>query len=99
MNTTALISGLAGLLTAAVTAWFAFRASNGTTRVQEIQTVMDAYTDLVENLRSEVDRLRDQIAVMYLDMTRCEQRNMKMAEELATLKKQFAQLERKRGTA
>ena len=97
MNATAIISAVAGLLTAAITAWFAFRATHGSTRVQEIQTVMDGYTDLVENLRMEVDRLREQIAEMNLEMTRCEQRNLKMAEELATLKKQFAQLERKRG--
>ena len=95
--TPTIVSAIAGLLTAAVTAWFAFRASNGSTRVQEIKTVMDAYTDLVENLRGEVDRLRDQIAEMTLEMTRCEQRNLRMAEELDTLKRQFAQLERKRG--
>lgn len=54
----AILVGFFGLVSGIVAAWLSYRASRNTAQADEVAAAFEAYDALVQNHRSEIDRLR-----------------------------------------
>lgn len=59
----------------------------------EVQTIFDGYSQIVEELRIEVERLMTTIAILQHEQAACEERNNALIREVDELKHRLHQLE------
>lgn len=102
MNDTSLYMSVASVLTAIVSASVVIRGQRANTQTEirkydniELQTIFDGYGQIIDELRSEVERLMFTIALLQEEQVECEKRNDSLREEIQELKNRLMYLEGK----
>lgn len=93
--------GLFAFLGGAVSSYFVFKGNKmnvaiheKTANTQQVETIFHAYSSVVDDLHSEVDRLKELLNQLRLEQEACEERNALLLEEVEELKVRIENLER-----
>jgi phage shock protein A len=86
----ALVSALAVVSAAAISAMFAWLSHRGNARVEQVAAVLDAYNEIVKNLQSELKRVQTELDNVREAMIDCERRGAELREELELMKAEMA---------
>ena len=105
MNNASLYMAISCLFAAIVSAFVVIRGQKET-RVssdrghsnEEVRTIFDGYSQIVDELRIEVERLMLTIALLQEEQAVCEERNNELLREVGELKSRLSQLEGRNGT-
>ena len=90
----ALISALAIVCAAGVSAMFAWMSHRGNAKVEQVAAVLDAYNEIVKKLQAELQRVQAELARVRDDMRDCERRSTELKIELDEMKADMALLGR-----
>jgi len=108
---TGLYVAIASMISAALSAFVVYRGQKMSernkarhTNTVEVQTIFDGYSQIVEELRLEVDRLNGTIHILQQEQLllqeeqiACEKRNDELIAQMEELKARLSQLEVARG--
>lgn len=86
----ALMSAIAVVSAAAISAAFAWLSHRGNARVEQVAAVLDAYNEIVKNLQSELKRVQTELENVRSAMDDCERRGAELREELEQMKAEMA---------
>lgn len=86
----ALMSAIAIISAAAISAVFAWMSHRGNARVEQVAAVLDAYNEIVKNLQSELKRVQTELDTVRQTMVDCERRSDELRDELDEMKADMA---------
>lgn len=78
----ALVSAIAVVSAAGVSAIFAWLSHRGNARVEQVAAVLDAYNEIVKNLQGELQRVQTELGRVRVEMRDCERRSSELKREL-----------------
>ena len=98
---TPILVSISTLLTGLVSAMIAYRAQSKQTEVQSKdidfdhnESLLQGYSGMVDNLRSELERLNRVIDEMREDQEACDKRNQELTQEVNELRIRVSELEK-----
>ena len=83
------ITAVGVICAALVSGWFGYVSHKGRSRVDEMQTVLTAYDEIVKNLQSEVMRLSAEVTTFRNELADCEERSENLRREIDVLKREI----------
>lgn len=86
----AVMSAIAIVSAAAISAVFAWLSHRGNARVEQVAAVLDAYNEIVKNLQSELKRVQTELETVREAMDDCERRGAELRMELEEMKAEMA---------
>lgn len=99
---TAIFVSISTLLTGAISALVAYLGQSKTTivaresnRQDHDEALLEGYSQMVDDLRGEVARLKDTITELREEQEECDRRNRQLIEEVGKLKLRIGQLEKR----
>ena len=99
---TAIFVSVSTLLTGAISALVAYLGQSKTSnvtqegnRLDHNEALLEGYSQMVDDLRGEVARLKDTIAEMRIEQEECDRRNKELLKEVVQLKLRIGQLEKR----
>lgn len=68
-----------------------------TANTQQVEMIFGGYSQIVEDLQNEVERLKETIEALRSEQEACEARNVVLHNELVELRKRISLIERRDG--
>lgn len=102
MSNASLWMAIASIITAAISAFAVIRGQKSASKADErnyrnveVRTIFDGYSQIIEDLRGEVERLQDTIEKLQAEQEECERRNDLLHKEIEELRARLVCLENK----
>jgi len=99
---TAIFVSISTLLTGAISALVAYLGQSKTTivaregnRLDHDEALLEGYSQMVDDLRGEVARLKETITELREEQEECDRRNRQLIEEVGKLKLRIVELEKR----
>lgn len=99
---TAIFVSISTLLTGAISALVAYLGQSRTTqvakeenRLDHNEALLEGYSQMVDDLRGEVLRLKETITELREEQEECDRRNRELIKEVAKLKLRIVELEKR----
>lgn len=102
MSNASVWMAVASIITAAISAFAVIRGQKSVSKAEErnyrnveVKTIFDGYSQIIEDLRGEVERLQDTIEKLQAEQEECERRNDMLHKEIEELRARLVCLENK----
>jgi chromosome segregation ATPase len=99
---TAIFVSISTVLTGAISALVAYLGQSRSAevakeehRLDHNEALLEGYSQMVDDLRGEVSRLKDIINEMRIEQDECDRRNRELLKEVVQLKLRIGQLEKR----
>lgn len=90
----AIMSGIAIVVAAGISAFFAWLSHRGNAKVEQVASVLEAYNEIVKNLQAELLRVQTELDRVREDMRDCERRSEELKDELQRMRTEMELLMR-----
>ena len=99
---TTILAVVASFITGTVSSYFVFRgqkvqarAQNKTAAAQQVEVIFGGYSQIVQDLQEELERLKSLVEELRAEQDICEARNLALENEITELRSRISNLEKK----